>query len=36
MIEVLEPSSLRREMKGWSRELYNLYKNDWKWQTLQL
>jgi hypothetical protein len=28
MIEVLEPASLRREMKGWSRELYNLYKND--------
>jgi predicted DNA-binding transcriptional regulator YafY len=28
MIEVLEPTSLHREMKGWSRELYNLYKND--------
>lgn len=28
MIEVLSPDSLRKEMQGWSADMYNLYKND--------
>lgn len=28
MVEVLEPAHLRRTMKGWISDMYNLYKND--------
>lgn len=28
MIEVVSPASLRRSMKGWISEMYELYKND--------
>jgi len=28
MIEVISPASLRKEMKGWISEMYELYKND--------
>ena len=28
MIEVMEPSSLRKTMKGWISDMYQLYKND--------
>lgn len=28
MVEVISPASLRKEMKGWVSELYELYKND--------
>lgn len=28
MIEVISPASLRRTMKGWIAEMYELYKND--------
>ena len=28
MIEVISPSSLRKTMKGWVSDMYNLYKND--------
>ena len=28
MIEVLEPLSLRKTMKGWVSDMYELYKND--------
>lgn len=28
MIEVISPASLRKEMKGWISDIYELYKND--------
>ena len=28
MIEVIQPQSLRKTMKGWISDMYNLYKND--------
>ena len=28
MIEVVSPDSLRKTMKGWISDMYNLYKND--------
>lgn len=28
MVEVLQPAELRRQMKGWASDLYELYKND--------
>lgn len=28
MIEVISPTSLRKTMKGWISDMYNLYKND--------
>ena len=28
MIEVISPPELRRTMKGWVSEMYELYKND--------
>lgn len=28
MVEVISPSSLRKAMKGWISDMYDLYKND--------
>ena len=28
MIEVISPESLRKTLKGWVSDMYNLYKND--------
>ena len=28
MVEVLHPPHLRKTMKGWIKDMYNLYKND--------
>ncbi len=28
MIEVVSPTSLRKKMKGWISDMYELYKND--------
>ena len=28
MVEVISPASLRKSMKGWISDMYDLYKND--------
>ncbi len=28
MVEVISPTHLRKKMKGWTKDMYNLYKND--------